>query len=256
MNIPTFIQNTRIGRTIFQVRNGFVVVSATRFGRPLRDYRIDLRSLDSNYSPRSVRVYSLWVIPLVIALLCMAVFKAMRHQNLVPPETFYVFYPWLAIGFGVSIFSAIQGTRRVEYFEFRNQWGKPALYLVRERKQAVEFTSFIGELVTHIELARSDLTQGDRNILLRQLEHAGSDTISREPGQDRWKMSLVLGSLATAIPLIPGMDQTSDPSVFPFIFLLCVGGLAAGTFSFLAKETRRWWSVPGMLLALIPVYLY
>ena len=256
MSVPTFIQNSRIGRVIYQIRDGHLQISASKFGRGFNECRLALRSLNPNYTPRFVRLYALLVIPFVLALLCGVVIRGLFHQTLIRQEALIYIYQW-PVTFGVVfLILAIRGIRRVEFFEFRNHWGKPVLHIIRERKQAAECAAFITVLVAHIELAQSDLPPEERTKLLRQLVDDSTGASGLRPGQDKWKVSIGLGVLAVVFPLVPAVNYSSDPSLFPIIFLLCVGGAGFSIFSFLAKEPRRWWSVLGLVLSLIPAYFY
>ena len=177
-------------------------------------------------------------------------------SNPYPPRSADLYLPVAGYFWGCFSNTGNSWIRRVEFFEFRNHWGKPVLHIIRERKQAADCAAFITALVAHIELAQSDLPPEERTKLLRQLVDDSTGASGLRPGQDKWKVSIGLGVLAVVFPLVPAVNYSSDPSLFPIIFLLCVGGAGFSIFSFLAKEPRRWWSVLGLVLSLIPAYFY
>lgn len=256
MAIPTFIQSSRFGRVIFQIRDGFLYVSERNFRRNFAESRLDLRSLDPNYTPRIIRLYALLIIPLVLALLCAVAIWGLFHQHFLPGEAMPFFYQWPVVGFVGSLIAAIRGTRRVEYYEFSNQWGKPVLNIIRERKQSADCTAFILTLVAQIELVKSDLPREEQAKLLRQWPDENIKTPGLELSSDWWKSSIMLGALATGIPLVPHAENYLAGLLFPIVFLICVGGAGLSVFSFLAKEPKRWWSTVGFVLSLIPVCFY
>jgi len=253
---PTFIQKSRLGQVIFQIREGALYLSASRQTGGFDEYCVDLRQISSDYKPRSHRVnFMLGLAGGFLVLSCLALWGLYR-QTLIPREAIGYFTQWPIYGIGISLFVAIQYSRRIEYFQFSNHWGKPVVTVIREREQAAECEAFVLTLVSHIELAQSDLTAGDRELLLQKLarENLSPPVVSR--GLSYWKFSLVLGVLAAGIPWVPGLAYYLDVLHFMLIFWLCAGGAICCVFSYTTKESRRHWSLLGLILSLIPPYFY
>jgi hypothetical protein len=254
MTIPTFIQNSRINQVIFQIRHGSLHVSARWIGGRFTDYVVDLRTLDPDYQPRFTRSYALLGVPLVTMLLCGVAIWGLLHQTLVPQEAAAHFYSWPIFGFAGSLIAAIRGSRRIEYYQFNNHWGKSALVIVREPQQADECAAFIATLVAHIELAQSNLPKEERAKLLARFELDSANPVVQAPAPDLWKASVALGALASLLPWVPNINYYFLDFLFPIIFTLCLGGAALCVFSFLNNEPRRWFSALGLALSLIPPF--
>lgn len=253
MATPTFIQNSRINRVIFQINDGHLLVSTKPLVGPFQEHRFALRNLDPDYRPGFTRNYALLLTPLVLAVLCAGVFRGLWQQSLLPREAIRVPLMYSAIWFAASIAGAIRGSRRIEYFQFNNIWKRPAVFIIRERSQSAECADFIAALVAHIEVAQSDLPAAERKLLLERLVDDRGTAANAQPGQNLWLASIWLGIFAVVFPLLLG-GLSQDPSLFPIMFLLCVGGASLCIFSFLANEPRRWWSVVGLVLSLLPPF--
>lgn len=256
MTIPTFIQNSRINQVVYQIRDGHLFISARPLVGRFKEYRLDLRSLDPDYQPLITRNYALLIIPLITLLLCAAALWGLMHQTLLPGGALHGLYQWPLVGFVSSLVAAIRGSRRIEYFQFKTRWGTPALTIIREREQTEECAAFITTLVGHIEVAQSELSPEERRKLLRRLEEENPITPTIESGVALWKMSLAAGALAFALPWLPNQEYYFAGFIFPLVFILCVCGAACSVYSFLYKEPKRWWSAVGLVLSLIPVFLY
>lgn len=254
MAIPTFIQNSRINQVIYQIRDGQLWISERELLGKFKDRGLDLRWVDPDYRPCITRDYWMLVVPLVLAALCGAALWGGYRQTLIPVEaTFYVLQ-WPAIGLAVFLAAAIRGSRRIEYYQFNNRAGKPVLSIIREPAQAEECAGFITTLVAHIEVAQADLTSEQRTKLL---SNVGADipfTPAAIPSVAQWKISITLGMLASGLPLVPNLDNHLP--LFPIVFVLCFVGAVSSVYSFMANEPKRWWSVAGLVLSLIPPFFY
>lgn len=256
--IPTFYQKSRIGRIAYQIRDHVLYISAfpERANSPRREYKLDLRRVDTNYTPKVTREYWLLIFPAITLLLFTAGIWFLRRQTLIPQYPLFYFYEVLAVGFVTSLVLAIRGSRRIEYYEFKDHWGKPLLNLVCEPEQRADCTAFIQELVVRADLARSDTPPEERVRLLALLDREPKPASTVEASLPRWSLAIVLGALAAGIPLLPGASLDVDPSIIVLIFPLCIGSLAGCYFSFQAKEPKRWWGVLGATLALLPPFFY
>jgi hypothetical protein len=258
MATPSFYQQSRIGRVIFRIRDGALFISALPLikGESRTEYRMDLRQLDSNYTPRIARDHALLAIPALVVLLMVSGIWALRRQTYFPQVSLVFFYEILVVGFISSLVLAIKGSRRIEYYEFRNHWGKTLLNIICEREQKADCDEFIQELVSHIEIAQSDLPAKERSLILAELDGESKPAPHLDPSWPRWSLCIALGALGSGLPLLPGEALSVDPSVIIFVFPLCVGGLIAGYFSFQKRESKCWWSIVGLILSLLPPFFY
>ncbi|HWA24935.1 MAG TPA: hypothetical protein VG734_04600 [Lacunisphaera sp.] len=259
--VPTFVQNSRIHRTIYQIRGNELAISVLNpRGNGFSEFLVDLRTVDSNYQPRAVRLYLLVLIPGAVAVLSgLVIWGLMQAWGLkqlavVPREVMVHFLLWPAIIFAMSLAFAIRGTRRVEYYQFLNQWKRPAFQIICEREQRAECAAFISALVAHIELAQSDLPEAERRSLLERVAAETHEQPAPATNGWRWKLSLGCGALAAGLPLWPG--SAGDTSLVVILFPLCALGLIATWLSFAKREPGRWWSLAGAALALFPPFFY
>jgi hypothetical protein len=253
---PTFVQQSRLGNAIFQIRDGALHVSVSRFTGGFDEHRVDLRKLSPNYEPQSVRLnFALGLSGLFLVLCCFALWGLYR-QTVIPLEAISYFTQWPVYGIALSLILAVKYSSRVEYFQFCDNWGKPVFIVVRERRQAAECEAFVLSLVSHIEMAQSGLPVVEREALLRKLSAELSSLPAVDHSVAYWKLSLVLGSLAVGFPWIPGLAYYLDLFHFMLIFFLCAGGAVCAVFSYEKKEPGRHWSVLGLLLSLIPPFFY
>lgn len=256
MAIPTFIQKSRINQVIYQLRDGQLLISERALLGKFQDRKLDLQWLDPNYQPGFTRNhFALALFLLLTAISGLAVWGIV-HQTIIPSGAALYIGQWPAVAFAVFLASAIRWSRRIEYYRFNNRAGHPVLVIIREREQAEECAAFITTLVAHIELAQSDVTPEARTKLLRDLGADRSFAPPATSGLPLWKSAIALGVLAAGLPLIPNLDRNLAGFLFPIVFLCCAGGVAFSFFSFSQKEAHRWWSVIGLVLALIPVFFY
>jgi hypothetical protein len=252
---PTFVQESRLGRTIYQIREGVLAISISRW-TGFEEHQVDLRRLDPNYEPKSIRLYGLLILPGVGLLISALAYWGLYHQPLVPREAMVYFFRWPIIGIAVSLILAIRGSRRFEFYQFKNHWGKPALSILREHQQKTECDFFMSVLVSHIELAQSDLSPDEKSRILERLLRDETPAPQTGVGADQWMLSISLGVVACGLPLIPGANQYLDLFMFMIVFGLCVGSASLCVLSYVAKETKRHWSIIGLVLSLIPPFFY
>lgn len=254
MAVPTFVQKSRINQIIYQIRDDWLQVSARGLVGRFTDYGFELRRIDPNYEPRITRNYLLLIIPLIILALCLVAIWGLMHQSSLPEGSPVLFYQWPVTWGVLSLFAAIRGSRRIEYYQFKNRAGRPILSIIREREQAKECAAFITTLIAHIEIAQADVTPEERTKMFRSLGSESFVGLDAEPGLDLWKVSIALGVLASGLPLVPRLDYYLP--LFLIVFPLCVGAAALCVFSFTTKESKRWWSVIGLVLSLVPPLFY
>lgn len=256
MAIPTFVQKSRINEVIFQLRDGRLLISERRFLGKFEDRELDLRWVDPDYKPGIARNHTAVIIFLLLATISGAAVWGVLHQTVIPKEAVFYVVQWPAVLFVVFLASAVRWSRRIEYYAFKNKAGHLVLVIFREPNQAKECAAFITTLVAQIEIAQGELPAADRSRLLHSVGADRSFIQPTVPGLALWKIALVLGALATGLPLIPNADYLLAGFLFPIVFICCAGGVSLCFFSFSANEPRRWWSLIGAILSLIPPLFY
>jgi len=254
--IPTFVQRSRLGKKIFQIRNGVLEISTSRLSTGFAEHRFDLQTLDPDYQPRTGRLHILLILGGVGLVLSLAVLWGLQNQTVIPREAVPYFSYWPGMMLAVSLGWVVYGTRRVEYYVFCNHWKKPAFDIVREPAQTEECTRFILALVEHIKLAQSDLPAAERQTRAQAITSELLLVAPPPPIRRKWKLSILCGVLACGLPLIPGLANLIDPLLELIVFALCAGSAAWCYFSFDAREPHRWWSLVGAGLSAIPVFFY
>jgi hypothetical protein len=256
MASPTFIQESRLGRAIFQIRDGALYISLARLSGGFNELHFDLRSLDPKYKPVAVRLNFQLLVSGVVLFLCSFALWGLYQQSLIPQEALGYFRQWPVYGIVLSLIMAIRASSRVECFLFSDHWGKPKFFIVRERRQTVECEAFIDALIAHIGIAQSSLPGNEREAVLRKLSLEEVAAPQTELDVPYWKLSLVLGILAASIPWIPNLAYYFVGLEFMLVFSLCVGGAVFCAFSYTTNESNRHWSLLGLILSLIPPFFY
>jgi hypothetical protein len=256
MAIPTFVQKSRINQVIYQIRADRLLISERRFVGRFQDRELNLHWVDPNYIPGIARSYTPLIISLLLALLCgLAVWGALR-QSVIPREAVVQIIQLPAIGFALFLAAAVQWSRRIEYYRFNNLSGQPVLAIIRERAQAEECAAFINILVAHIEMTQRALP------LEPDAPQVATSSVRYAPiggpgkGVVLWKVSIVLGALASGLPWIPNFDVALDGMLFPLVYVCCTSGATLGAFSLSKKEPGRWWGLLGLTLCLVPPLFY
>lgn len=256
--VPTFVQNSRIGRTIFQLKGDTLLVSDLGPAGG-GDRTIDLRSIDPDYQPEAFRVDLLVIMPLLMAAVSALVvwgvsrlFGAIGH--VVPGGMFFHLALWPLLIFAGSLRSAIRGSRRVERFVFCDHRQKPLFAIVCEREQREECRSFMALLVAAIESVQSGLPAEDRSRLLAEIS-AENRAAEADPPLPKWALSLACGVFAGVFPRVPWVGRYFYEDLFLFFLAACVGAMAFCYYSFDQREPRRHWSLLGAALALAGIFI-
>lgn len=254
--IPTFVQNSRVGRTYFQIRERTLSVSSHVADSGFAESSFDLRTIDPDYKPQVLRLHTLLIIPGIAAVLSFFVVWGLMQIEALPRFAVIYFIQWPAIVFAVALALAIRGSRRIEYFVFRDYWKRDAFTIVCERAQREECAAFISTLVETIEVLQADIPVEQR---AQELQRIGRESPTENAGRRRWamwKLSITCGALVAGTPWIPGVGQYFYQELFVVFLALCVGGVALSYFSFDQREPGRWWSLLGAGLAIVPIFLY
>lgn len=252
---PTFIQDSRVGRTIFQIRDETLCISAST-SEGLKEYEIELRRLDPDYQTGAVRLYRVLLALGTLLVLVAGVFWGMKHQRVIPQEALGVAYMGVLLFAGSVFIHAVRWSSRVAFYHFNDQWGKPALGLVRERAQAAECDAFVLELVAHIRMAQAADDGAERQRLLTDLAAQKAFLAPPRAEVQKWQLALASGLLASGLPWLLRSIEGTELWGFMLVFSLCVAGPAFCYLSFQAREPKRWWSLTGAAFAFVPVFFY
>jgi len=248
-----FIQNSRIGRKLFLLKDDYIEVALTVRGGKQQE-RISLKTVDREYERIARRFPVLVVIPLVFGGLCLWIVQAILTQETLPHP--FGIYPGL---FALSFLSAaVRGIPKIDTFQFYNHWKRPIFYIVRERKQAEECDSFVAELVRRIQSAEDGVrsppdTHQNGNV---KVGLSANNVEVLLAGEHRWKASIVLGALSAGLPWLTQITHVFDDCLFMLIFAATVGGIGFCVLSLQVKERFRFFSVVGAALSLVAPLLY
>jgi hypothetical protein len=256
--IPTFVQNSRVGRTFFQIRGSSLAISTPLGDGSFAERAVDLRTIDSDYQPQAVRILALLVEPGIAMLVTTAAIAGLMQLKGLPREVFAHFIEGPIIVFAVALALAIRGARRVEYYLFRDHGKKPAFTIVCEREQREECAAFMASLVTAIEASQSDLPEADRARLVARVESENRALATRQEPYSKWQFAIGCGVLACGLPWLLWLVREDALDFFGFFIELglCAGGPAFSYFSFQARERYRWWSLVGVVLGAVPIVFY
>ena len=255
MSKPIFIQHSRFGLVTYAVSDTHLIATVKEDDK-LVDHCVELRTLDSQYEV----VQKSAPLAVTVALVATLVFGAMAWK-LIANESLDEGLRWIlayapllfaaaSLWFGISI------APRWELVVFKNHWGQQAFVIVRERNQVADCMAFVDQLVARIELAQSELDDESRAGILRNLSLCAPPFIQANLGVRKWKLAIVLGSLAMLLPLVPGVNEYLDALTLPIVILLSIGTVVLAALSLSSKESGRWISLLAIVMALIPMFLY
>jgi len=134
----TFIQRSRGGRALFQVRGTHLSVSGMYF-----NLETDLQEVSPDFERGKRRAYQVINFFLAVAAACALL---MRLLEFLPPGL----YTWVEV-FGsmfivISLWGAARFIRPLEIVRFKNRSGARLFDVIKEKDQAVEFEQFIEDL--------------------------------------------------------------------------------------------------------------
>jgi len=252
MSDPIFVQKSRVGRTVFQIRGDQLEIYARNFGRRASG-RIPLAQISSDYELVARRFPVLIYAPLGTAALSYALIYAAFHQTTVPRE--------IATGpivfFAISVLAVFRGVPRLEIFVFQDFWRRPLFYIVRESGQADACNAFVAALLDRIQAAETGepVDPTTPSEFASSLPKQGLAAVFGS-GQNRWWLALVAGIVSAGVP--PALQDLPafDPYMLPLVIFASIGGLLCGTLSFVARERHRYWSLLGMAFSLVAPLFY
>ena len=246
----TFIQNSRIGRCSYQVRNDQIEVSWLTGKRT--DRAFPLQTLSPEYSRGSRQFLHLFFVPGFALITGGGVMVFILGQDTVPHG--FALYPLMVAVAGA--WGLVRATRRTEYFQFYDQWKKPAFFIVREKAQAQECDCYVRLLLDEIERA-------NRGEKVAQTKESPVSTVFLPNPQDscfsgeiRWQISLVMGGLAVGVPLIPKSSEYLGDLLFVQTVVCSLAGLVCAFLSYQSKERYRHVALVGAALSLLATFIY
>jgi hypothetical protein len=257
-NLPThrmprsfFIQKSRLGRAIFEVTEDAVLRSSRLFG--VRDETsVPLRALNPEPQHRGVRYTWVIVISGIIAAVSVV---AVRVAWLAPEglSTGLSTYPFFFLG--IALITAIRFTPRVHFVEFHDHWGHCRISIVREPHQAEECDAFVTALAARIKLANIDLSEAERQELLRaSVGHEASTNLSR--CSLKAKLSVILGLTAALFPVTPVISTLFAEFMLPITILGSTAAITCAALVILNRERGRWLALVGLIAGVIPLIFY
>lgn len=251
MSAFTFIQDSRIGRSCFQLRGDQIEVSWLSGAQGGKTFA--LRSISSDYDRGLRRFPVLFLFPGLVAAVALGASALLLAQDVVPHD--FVTYPGMFLIAGVV--GVIRGVPRVEYFQFYDHWRRPLFYFVREAGQAEECDDFVRAFLDQIErVQRGEPAPAASPPPPISSVHLPSAHDAYFVGEIRWQISLVLGGLSAGLPFIPQFDAALGGLLFFIIFGASVGGLVSTWIPYQGKERYRHLSLIGAILSLVAPFCY
>ncbi len=246
MSRPTFVEKSPFGSVIFQINGLDLEIVNCRFGNRDR-VNVPLRSLNAKFTRVSRVIPATLIVPLFMVLISAVSAWWLLGQDALPRHLIV----W-SVGFGcLGLVVALQLSRPFVFYQFKDQWGRLRFSVMREKHQAAECDAFVAELTLRIQITHSDLPA---NTVSQWSEngpyhaHERQTTVRREW---KWSASLVLGTLANLVLLLPGATPTNG--AFILLFPLICAGLLFGGWSIEAKEQCRFWGAIGISISLLPL---
>jgi hypothetical protein len=248
----TFIQNSRLGRSIFQLRGEQLEVSW--FGGARAKKTFPLLGISPDYYRGRRRFHLLYIVPGVFGFFGLGAVWIERVQNIVEHQ-FIFLYPWILALAGIV--GIIRGVPRVEFFQFYDHWRRPLFYLVRERSQADECDDFVRVVLDAIERVQAGdplpATIPPPAVSSVRLPDAHEAYFV---GEIRWQMSIALGNLSVLLALLPQTNTDLGGLLFFIVFGASVGGMLFAWLSYQRKERYRHFALVGAILSLTAPLFY
>lgn len=144
-----YIERSRLGRAIYELKDGVLSVSGTRGQSFVR--LDDLSSADLKFKRRFYRNIAMGFIG---AMASGAVVTALLVQQMIPAAPLHYFIHPIAIVFATSLAIAITWMPEVRFVRFRDKRGGTAWDFVEPWRSNREFEDFIGRVRAEIEKAK------------------------------------------------------------------------------------------------------
>ena len=253
----TFIERSRIGKTIYMLREDHLDISRDRFG-DRGENRISLRQLSGECALGARRIHVWTLIGVVVACACIWLLGHMLSQTVIPMGAAIHVIGYILMTLVVFVGVAFNGVRRVEYWILYDLWKKPIITIVREKSQAEECDAFIAAILQRIEELDAgvviDSKPADHRAQISSVSLPTGEASGVEAASGKWWLgSIVSGAMAVGYPILFSRIPEFSASVFYMSF----GGSAVGIFlavrSFQLQERLRFLSLLGIALSAVPI---
>lgn len=233
---------------MFALREDSLEITSYPLGRKC-EAQIPIRSISPDYELHSGRAWRAVVILLMPVAVSIALYRwLLHHPNL--PDMLLQF----PLYFGaVFAFAAFRLYPRFEAFVFKNHFNRPLFTILRESGQRAECEAFIHALLDRIETLGSDREATPLTAAIADEDAAKADDTTVA----RWKLAIGLSAVSLGVP--PVVDRfwpELDFLLVPLVVVCSGGAVVAAIYSFMQKESGRWWSIAAAILALVPVLFY
>lgn len=203
---------------------------------------IPLASISTDYEVHAATTERLVMLLLGFTLGSLIVVKLLLAQPYLP-HAIALYFVAFAVMAAVSAFRMMP---RAEYYVFSNHWKRPLFSILREKEQAAECDAFLHAMINAIEGRKGSEDASMERVI-----------VAAKPPGHSWKLAISSGVVGTCYPLIVyNRFVAGQVLVLPVAVLACRGGLVAALYAFLNRERRRWWSLLGVALCLVPVLFY
>lgn len=143
---PTFIQNARLGRTIFQINGEYLEIDSHLFG-DRNEWKVLLNSIDPDFEVGHVRMHIPLILFFGLTLGCLISAAFCFNSERIPG----MFLAISIYGAGISFWLACVFWEKLEILSFQNHWEKTEFQIIRESKQQAECDVFVAALIKAIE---------------------------------------------------------------------------------------------------------
>jgi hypothetical protein len=247
-----FIQRSRLGRVIFWRRGDVLEITHEILGRKSKR-EIPIRSISSDYQIGSRRVWMLVIGPLVLATVCLAIYRTVSQVAIPVAHVFTVHL--LMLG-ATALWASFKGLPRVEYFTFKDQWHRPLFSIVREPEQSENCNAFVADLLDHIDRLEQGLPEAAvaKNPGVSPIRSTLALPAEADQ-QNRWQLALAAGAVSAIFPLVT-TELVRSVLGAPVVVVASACGLAAGLRSLMKKEPRKNLALVGIVLSLVPLVFF
>jgi hypothetical protein len=248
-----FIQRSRVGRTIFTLREKELEVASHAFGQKY-ERTLPVRSISADYQVGAQRINRMIVGPVLVALACFSAAAWLLTHDMWP-QMLGLYAGMLGVSF---LLLGLRFIRRVEYFTFRDHWQRPLFSILREHEQSEECNSFVCQLLDRIERAESGQPEEARIRAAAPPMSAvrlPDDSGRERPPNHRWLVSIIGGAISTVFPPV-SESFVASPAALAVVVMFSTIGLIWAGMSFAAKEPKRLWASLGIVLSIGPIFWY
>lgn len=149
MSTHYFIERSRFGKTIYELKDTYLHISGRRFLVGV-SMHVELRDISSRTERLCRRFYRPIILGSVVGLVSAGATLAFAFQTVLPSEGVVYFEEFTGIFAAVSLGTAIRWIPRVEVVRFKSILGTTLFDAIREDKYADEFDGFVDHPVDRV----------------------------------------------------------------------------------------------------------